>query len=57
MDFRSVRKAVAPEIEVDAVEIDPEVVRVAHEFFGLPQGDPRLRIHIADAKRVSIAFE
>jgi len=45
-----VSKAVAPEIEVDAVEIDPEVVRVAHEFFGLPQGDPRLRIHIADAR-------
>ena len=45
-----VSKAVAPEIEVDAVEIDPEVVRVAHEFFGLPQGDPRLRTHIADAR-------
>jgi spermidine synthase len=45
-----VTRAVAPEMEVDAVEIDPEVVRVAGEFFGLPQSDPRLRVHIADAR-------
>jgi spermidine synthase len=43
-------RAVAPEIEIDAVEIDPEVVRVAGKFFGLPQNDPRLRVHIADAR-------
>jgi spermidine synthase len=43
-------RAVAPELEVDAVEIDPEVVRVAREYFGLPQNDPRLRVHIADAR-------
>lgn len=43
-------KAVAPEIEIDAVEIDPDVVRVAGEFFGLPQNDARLRVHIADAR-------
>lgn len=43
-------RAVAPEIEIDAVEIDPEVVRVAGEFFGLPQNDPKLRVHIADAR-------
>jgi spermidine synthase len=43
-------RAVVPEIEIDAVEIDPEVVRVAGEFFGLPQNDPKLRVHIADAR-------
>jgi len=43
-------RAVAPEIEIDAVEIDPEVVRVAGEFFGLPRNDPKLRVHIADAR-------
>jgi hypothetical protein len=43
-------RAVASEIEIEAVEIDPEVVRVAGKFFGLPQNDPRLRVHIADAR-------
>ena len=42
--------AVAPELQVDAVEIDPAVVRVGHEFFGLPKNDARLRVHIADAR-------
>lgn len=32
-----------PEMSVDVVEIDPEVVRVCGEYFGLPD-DPRLRI-------------
>jgi spermidine synthase len=45
-----VTRAVAPEIEVDAVEIDPDVVRVAGEFFRLPQNDPNLHVHIADAR-------
>jgi spermidine synthase len=45
-----VTRAVAPEIQVNAVEIDPEVVRVAGEFFGLPQNDPKLHVHIADAR-------
>jgi spermidine synthase len=43
-------RAVAPGLEVDAVEIDPEVVRVAETYFGLPQNDPRLRVRIADAR-------
>ena len=43
-------REVAPEIEIDAVEIDPEVVRVASEFFGLPQNDSKLHVHIADAR-------
>src|SRR5580692_854232 len=45
-----VSREVAPEIEIDAVEIDPEVVRVAEKFFGLPQNDPKLHVHIADAR-------
>ncbi|HMD38697.1 MAG TPA: fused MFS/spermidine synthase [Candidatus Acidoferrum sp.] len=43
-------RAVAPELEVDAVEIDPEVVRIAGTYFGLQQNDPRLHVHIADAR-------
>ena len=43
-------RAVAPEIEIDAVEIDPKVVWVAHEFFGLPANDAKLHVHIADAR-------
>jgi spermidine synthase len=45
-----VTRAVAPEIDVNAVEIDPEVVRVAEEFFALPKNDPLLHVHIADAR-------
>jgi spermidine synthase len=45
-----VTRAVAPGIEVDAVEIDPEVVRAAGEFFGLPKNDAKLHVHIADAR-------
>jgi spermidine synthase len=45
-----VSRAVAPELEIDAVEIDPEVVRVAGMFFGLPKNDPKLHVHIADAR-------
>jgi len=45
-----VTRMVAPEIEINAVEIDPEVVQVAGEFFGLPLDDARLHVHIADAR-------
>jgi spermidine synthase len=45
-----VSRVVAPELEVDAVEIDPEVVRVAREYFGLPGNDAKLHVHIADAR-------
>jgi spermidine synthase len=43
-------RAVAPQIEVDAVEIDPKVVELAGEFFALPQSDARLHVHVADAR-------
>ena len=52
-----VTRAVAPEIDVNAVEIDPEVVRVAGEFFGLPKNDPRLHVHVADARPWLAAHE
>ena len=39
-----------PELKIDVVEIDPEVVRVARRFFGLG-ADRRMRIRIADARR------
>jgi spermidine synthase len=40
----------APEIEIDAVEIDPKVVEAAVRFFGVNPQDGRLRIHVADAR-------
>lgn len=45
-----VTRAVTPGIEVDAVEIDPKVVDLAGEFFALPLHDPRLHVHVADAR-------
>jgi spermidine synthase len=43
-------RAAAPDIEVDAVEIDPVVVHAAREYFGLQPDDATLRIHVADAR-------
>jgi len=45
-----VTRAVDPKIQVDAVEIDPKVVELAGQFFALPQNDPRLHVHVADAR-------
>jgi spermidine synthase len=38
------------DVEVQVVEIDPEVVRVARRFFALPD-DPRLRVEVEDGRR------
>jgi spermidine synthase len=38
-----------PNVQVDVVEIDPEVVRVAKEYFGVTD-NPRLRIFISDGR-------
>ncbi len=38
-----------PDIEIDAVEIDPAVVKVAREFFAFETGD-RMRVHTQDAR-------
>ena len=40
-------RSVAPNIDVDAVEIDPKVVDAAVRFFGVTN----VRMHIADARR------
>ncbi len=47
--IRAVRSA-DPQAAIDAVEIDPLVVRVAAEQFGISSG-PGLRIHVGDARR------
>ncbi len=36
-----------PNLSIDAVEIDPEIVEVAQSFFGLTPG-PNLKVHCAD---------
>jgi spermidine synthase len=38
-----------PRVSVDAVDINPVVVRAAREWFGLTEG-PRLRVHVADGR-------
>jgi spermidine synthase len=40
-----------PESRVTVVEIDPDVVDVARQWFGLPEPDDRLQVHIGDAGR------
>ncbi|MEW6428755.1 MAG: fused MFS/spermidine synthase [Thermodesulfobacteriota bacterium] len=44
-----------PEAAVEVVEIDPEIVAVAHRFFSLPDKDPRLRITVASGEEVVAA--
>jgi spermidine synthase len=39
-----------PNLEIDAVDIDPEVVRLAQAYFGVPKDDPRYRIHVGDGR-------
>lgn len=39
-----------PQVAVDVVDIDPEVVEVAHRFFGVPRGG-RLRAFAQDGRR------
>jgi predicted membrane-bound spermidine synthase len=49
--IRSMRVS-APSIEIDAVEIDPRVVEAASRFFDVDvSSDPRLRVHVMDARR------
>ncbi len=38
-----------PELEIDSVEIDPEVIEVARKFFGFRE-DPRQRVHNGDGR-------
>jgi spermidine synthase len=39
-----------PEMRIDAVELDPDVVEVARRFFALPD-DPRIRVSVGDGRR------
>ena len=43
-------RATAPDIEIEAVEIDRTVVETGVRFFGLRPEEGRLRIHVADAR-------
>ena len=38
-----------PDMTVDVVEIDPEVVKVAREYFGFP-GDEKVKVHVMDGR-------
>lgn len=38
-----------PNLEIDAVDIDPEVVRLAKKYFGVPDS-PRYRTHVGDGR-------
>lgn len=48
--IRSMRLT-APEIEIDAVEIDPRVMEAATRCFEVDPDDARLRVHVMDARR------
>ena len=41
--------ALHPEADIDVVEIDPAVVKVAQRYFGFTEGD-NLRVHVQDAR-------
>jgi spermidine synthase len=43
-------RATAPDIEIDAVEIDQKVVEAGVRLFGLQPDQNRLRVHVADAR-------
>jgi len=47
----AITRAVAPDIQVDAVEIDPKVVEAGILFFGLKPDNSNLRVHVVDARR------
>lgn len=38
-----------PDLEIDGVDIDPEVIRLARKYFGVPDS-PRYRTHAADGR-------
>jgi hypothetical protein len=44
-------RVTAPDIDVDAVEVDPRVVEAATRWFGVDLNDPRLHVHVEDARR------
>jgi spermidine synthase len=45
-----------PDVRIDVVELDPEVVKVAYRWFELPR-DPRLAVEVEDGRRYLVASE
>jgi spermidine synthase len=45
-----------PDVRIDVVELDPEVVNVAYRWFELPR-DPRLQVEVEDGRRYLVASE
>jgi spermidine synthase len=43
-------RVTAPDIDIDAVEIDPKVVEAATRFFGVNPQDGKLHVYVADAR-------
>jgi spermidine synthase len=41
---------ILPELEIDVVDICPEVVRLARKYFDVPEDDPRYRVHVEDGR-------
>ena len=39
------------DVRLHAVEIDPVVVEVAHDYFDVPRDDPRLEVSVGDGRR------
>jgi spermidine synthase len=39
-----------PNVTVDVVELDPEVVSVAKRYFGVNESHPRLNVHVGDGR-------
>jgi spermidine synthase len=40
-----------PQAQIDVAELDPEVARLARDYFGLPD-DARLQVHVGDGRKV-----
>jgi spermidine synthase len=40
-----------PDVQLQAVEIDPVVAEVAHDYFEVSRDDPRLEINVGDGRR------
>ncbi len=41
---------ILPELEIDVVDICPEVVRLARKYFDVPEDDARYRVHVEDGR-------
>jgi len=46
-----------PNVSVDVVEIDPQVVEVARKYFFLDTSNPKIKIHTEDARKFLFNYE